>query len=212
MTVGHLERAWETDGSAAAGIAGWLASVFIAPLPIDVVTEYCSADGARLLTAIGDEVGCKACTDQMRRALATRASPASIERELSISYTLMFEGVAGLGTVSLYESAYTGAGSRLFKQPTADMELLLHHYGHAVRQDCCEPPDHLSIELALLSAMLREDNRQSVAMLCDRLLTWVPHFAARCGEADEYGFYSGAAMLLNGFIATAVLHNARSTA
>jgi TorA specific chaperone len=206
MTIAFLEHT-ETVGDSGAVMAAWLSGLFMAPLPIDAVADYCSTGGARFLEAIGDELGCMPGIDRMRSALAANAPPASIACELSVAYTLLFDGVAGPATVSLYESAYGGAGGRLFQEATGDMELLLERCGLSVSKDCCEPADHLSIELALLSTVLREDDGDCAALLRDRLLAWVPEFAARCGRADRSGFYGGAAMVLNDHLTLLKLRN-----
>jgi TorA-specific chaperone len=208
MIAARLGQAWETRGDPAAFIAAWLAGVFIAPLTLDTVAEYRAAEGAFLLGAVGDEVGCKQGIDRMWRAVANGGSTASVERELSMAYMELFEGAAGPATVPLYESAYTGNG-KLFQQATGDMEALLRRCDMAVIKDCREPPDHLSIELALLSAVLREDSKQYVPMLRERLLAWVPEFAVRCNDADQSGFYSGAAMVVYKLLTAPVLRNAR---
>jgi TorA-specific chaperone len=212
MNSAGLEQDWEARCNATAFIAVWLAEVFIAPLTIVAVSEHCSTDGAQLLEAIGDELGCRSAIDRMRSALSGGAAAASIERELSIAYTLLFEGVAGSATVPLYESAYGGEGTRLFQRATADMESMLQDCALSVSKDCCEPPDHLSIELALLAAVLRDDDKPRAAFLRDRLRAWVPEFAARCNKADGNGFYGGAAMVLNGLLAAPTLHDLRCAA
>jgi TorA specific chaperone len=210
MIAARLEQAWETHGDTSSFIAAWLAGVFIAPLTADAVAGYCSAEGAFLLDAIGDEVECKHGIDRMWRALASGASPVSIERRLSNVYMELFLGAAGPATVPLYESAYDGSG-RLFQRATGDMESLLQTCDLSVINDCREPPDHLSVELALLSSVLREDRERYVAMVRDRLLAWVPEFAVRCNNADESGFYSGAAMVTYELLNAPELRNARLT-
>jgi TorA-specific chaperone len=212
MIAARLEQAWETRDDPTAFIAGWLAGIFIAPLPVDVVAQYCSVEGAFLLNAIGEEVGCKQGIDRMWRVLAEGGSPESIERALSIVYMELFEGAAGPATVPLYESAYSESGNRLFQQATGDMELLLQQCDVSVIKDCREPPDHLSIELALMSAVLRENSMHYAAMLRDRMLSWIPEFAVRCNESDETGFYSGAAMVIYKLLTAPVLRNARIVA
>lgn len=209
MMAARLEQACETRGDPAADVASWLAGLFMAPLPVDSVVHYCSTDGARFLEAIGEETGCKPGIDCMRRTFVVEESPASIARRLAVTYTILFEGIAGPGTVSLYESAYAEGGGRLFQKATGDMELLLQRSGLSVSKDCCEPADHLSIELALLSAALHDDSKRGVALLRDRLRGWVPEFAARCGEADRSGFYSGAAMILNDLVTSPALRGAQ---
>jgi TorA specific chaperone len=207
MTIALFEQTEEAGGPPGALIAAWLSGLFMAPLPIDAVADYCSSGGARLLEVIGAELGCKPGIDRMRSALTVNVSPTSIARELAIAYTLLFDGVAGPGTVSLYESAYSGTGGRLFQKAAGDMELLLQGFGLSVSEDCCEPPDHLSIELALLSTVLRGNDGDCVASLRDRLLAWVPEFARRCDRVDRSGFYCGAAMVLNDLLRSPALRD-----
>jgi TorA-specific chaperone len=211
MMAARLEQAWESPGDPTAFIASWLAGVFIAPQTIDAVTGYCSAEGAFLLHAVGEEVGCKKGIDRMWQAVSTGASPASIERRLAIVYMELFEGAAGPATVPLYESAYGGNG-RLFQQATGEMESLLGRCDLSIVNDCREPPDHLSIELALLSSVLREGSQQYVAMLRDRLLAWIPEFAVRCNDADESGFYGGAAMVIYRLLTMSAMRSKRFAA
>jgi TorA specific chaperone len=211
MNAMGMQETGISVGDPTAAIAAWLAGVFIAPMSVDVVTEYCSPGGAVLLQALGDELGCNPGIDRMRLALDGDASPREIQRRLSIAYNLLFEGVHDSQTVALYESAYNAQSSRLFQQATADMESMLQHCGLTVAADCCEPPDHLSIELALLGALLQSESQQHVGLLRDRLLTWIPEFADRCNDADTSGFYSGAAMVLHEFLAAPALRNAGTT-
>lgn len=203
-TADSHERTEATRNGPGAVIVDWLACLFMAPLPIVAVADYRSAEGARLLEAIGDEMDCAQGIDRMRSALGPGASTASITRQLSVTYMLLFEGVAGPRTVSLYESAY-GGGSRLFQRASGDMEALLQRFGVIFRKDCGEPPDHLSIELALLSKVLRVDDDDGVSLLRDRLIAWVPEFAAHCRKADPSGFYCGASMVLKDLLTSTAL-------
>jgi TorA specific chaperone len=68
------------------------------------------------------------------------------------------------------------------------------------------------IELAMLSNVMRAADEDGVALLRDRLLGWVPAFAARCGRVDPIGFYFGAAMVLNAVLMSPALRNAHCVA
>jgi TorA-specific chaperone len=98
-------------------------------------------------------------------------------------------------TTSLYESAYTGTG-RLFQQPCEDMRRMLSLSSRGVLSECHEPPDHVSIELALLADRLRYRDERLVARLCTSLRGWTPELARACGECDSSGFYAGVTRLL----------------
>lgn len=186
-----------------ASIFEWLAGLFMAPVPEAAVASYRDGLGASLLDAIGEEAGCDAGVLRMRSALIADASAAATARSLAVSFTVLFDGVGGPRTVSPYESAYVGATRRLFGAPTADMDRLLRHHDVATGDAVHEPPDHLSIELALLARLMREnaDNDAQSALLDDHLLVWVPTFAERCCDADGTGFYAGAVRVLTAFLA-----------
>jgi TorA-specific chaperone len=188
--------------SQSAFVADWLGGLFMAPLPAEALADYLCPDGAALLESIGLAVHSEAATAQMHAALVTasRGAGSSLDQGMSRSYTRLFEGVSAAMAVSLYESAYTGNG-RLFQQPVSDMAAVLRHLDLSIDASCCEPPDHLAIELAALTTALQRDDGDSIAALQARLATWVPRFAAGCRQADPDGFYAGAATVLEAFLA-----------
>jgi TorA-specific chaperone len=213
VTSDPIDRTHATGHDARAVVVDWLACLFMAPLPIVAVADYRSTQGERLLEAIGDEMGCAPGIHRMRSALTfPGASTASLARELSITYTLLFEGVAGPRTASLHERSYIGADDRPFRLAIHDMETLLQRFGGIVRSGHRDPSDHLSIELALLSTVMRAADEDGVALLRDRLLGWVPAFSARCGRIDPIGFYFGAAMVLNAVLMSPAFRNAHGVA
>jgi TorA-specific chaperone len=134
--------------------------------------------------------------------LARFDDTAQATSRLNASFCRLFLGAGGLhGNAPPYESAYCGGG-RLFQQPTAEMTELLAAYGLDVAAECCEPPDHLAIELAVMEALLTAPvvHPASVEALLDRLLGWVPAFAERCAACDPLGFYAALAALLHVFL------------
>ena len=178
----------------------WVAGLFMAPLTLSVVAYYRSAEGISLLDALATESGSTQPIEQMKQALAA-GNGVSAERNLSLSYTRLFEGVSGPETVSLYESYYSaGGGGRLFQSSAGDMASLLQRLGASVTEGCGEPPDHLSIELAALATLLRRRAAAEVTALCARLRAWAPLFAMHCARADDGGFYDGAAKWLNALL------------
>jgi TorA-specific chaperone len=133
-----------------------------------------------------------------RQVLAGFAEVADAVSDLNAAFCCLFLGAGGpRGNAPPYQSAYLGTG-RLFQEPAAEMAELLAARGLAVAGGAGEPPDHLAIELALLEAVLA-DPADTAAML-NRLLGWVPQFAALCAGRDATGFYAALAALLHGFL------------
>jgi TorA-specific chaperone len=183
-------------------IAEFLAGLFVAPPSADAMASYRDGLGAILFDALAHEPGCAPGAQRMRAFVAAEGSPTSVARKLALAFTHLFDGVDGPRTVSLYESTYVNESGRLFQASAGDMDRLLHRSNVSTADAFREPSDHLSIELALLARLMREDHTQQaqIALLDDHLLGWVPIFVARCCDADRTGFYAGAAWVLNGFL------------
>ena len=198
-----------------ASIAEWLAGIFVAPPTTDAIGSYRERIGSTLFATLAEEPGCVAGAQRMQSALAAQGSAAAVARKLAAAFTELFDGVGGSKTVSLYESAHVSRSGRLFQAPSGDMERLLRQSDLSTDDAFREPPDHLSIELALLARLIRddEDPQAQTALLDDHLLVWVPDFADRCRECDRTGFYAGAAQVLAAFLAAqrAALRHRRTT-
>ncbi|WP_082728084.1 TorD/DmsD family molecular chaperone [Burkholderia mayonis] len=175
-------------------VADWLAGMLVAPLDAATVARYWEPGTEALLDALIAELGCDEAIGRMRAALLACESPRTVALDLSVAYTRLFEGVTGSVAVPLYESAYTG--TCLFDQAARDMAELLPRVGMAVRRGCGEPPDHVSVELALLSSLLRKGDADNCALLEARLRRWIPRFAASCKARDPDGFYRAIATVL----------------
>jgi TorA-specific chaperone len=184
-------------------IAEWAAGLFMAPLSTPAVNSYRDGLGSAFLDILGNEIGCKSGAQRMQWALITEASAAAVARKLAATFTVLFDGVGGHRTVSLYESAHVSESGRLFQSPVSDMHLLLRQADMAIDDTFREPADHLSIELALWARLMRAGagHRAQAALVYHHLIAWVPMFADRCRDADDTGFYAGAARVLAGFLA-----------
>lgn len=185
-----------------ASIAEWLAGLFVAPLSADAIARYRGRIGTALFEALAEEPQCAAGVQQIQSALITEDSPVVVARQLSVAFTRLFDGLGGVRTVSLYESGHVGRTGRLFQAPAGDMERLLRNFDVSTGLTFHEPPDHLSIELAMLARLVRDDadHQAQAALLDDHLLVWVPGFAEQCRDRDRTGFYAGAAQVLRGFL------------
>jgi TorA-specific chaperone len=191
-----------SDSGWNASIAEWLAGIFIAPPTVGMVANFREQTGETLFEALAQSPGWAAGTQRMRSALNVEGSAAAVARNLSVAFTQLFDGFGGSKTASPYESAHVCASGRLFQAPADDMEGLLRQLDVSVDDGFREPPDHLSIELALLARLIRHDAdiEAQAALLDDHLLVWVPLFADRCRQCDRNGFYTGAAQLLMAFL------------
>ncbi len=183
-------------------VLDWLAGLFMAPLSPYAVSSHRDGLGASFLEVLADEHGCGPGVQRMRLALAASDSPVAVAGKLAFAFTNLFDGPGGRRTVSLYESAHVSASGRLFQAPVSEMNLLLRQVDVSIIDTFREPPDHLSIELALLAQLMRggTGRHAQVAMLDDHLLAWIPMFVERCRDADSTGFYAGAAWVLREFL------------
>lgn len=190
------------DTHYAALIADWLSGLFLEPLRAEALESLLGAPATDLLDEIGDLLECRAATRQMGIALLA-APPDDVARHLERRYTTLFVGVAGRHhTVSLYESTYSGRAGRLFQRPFDEMREILRRLDVSIQQGCREPADHVSVELAALSAAIRADDADVAKALVQRLAAWIPQFQVRIDRADPGGFYSGVATVLAEFLAS----------
>ena len=190
-------RATQEFDDVAAPLLDWLAGLLSAPMSVGAVAACRSCEGRVLFHAIGDELGCSIGIAAMCSAIDSDERDDVVATRLAGVYMRLFEGPGGPATVSLYESTYAGPTRRLNQQATATMEAMLRRCDIAVRADCGEPPDHLALEVALLSTLIRSGERVAAAEMRHRLQRWVPHPAAACADADPTGFYRGALAALH---------------
>lgn len=186
-----------------ASLLDWLAGVFMAPPSAGTITSYRQDIGAALFEMLAEYPECAAGVRQMQAVSECGDEAGAVARRLDIEFTRLFGGAGGAHAVSPYESAYVGDTGRLYQKPAGDMALSLRQFNLSVSAAFREPPDHLSIELAMLARLTRQGTAVDAiaALLDDHLLGWVPAFAAECRDADSTGFYAGAASALAEFLA-----------
>ena len=180
--------------SAAADICAAFADFFAAPLEAADIAALRADRRLGGLAPLCD----RPAGQRARGVLAGLGEPEAAASDLNAAFCCLFLGAGGPdGNAPPYESAYSGSG-RLFQEPAAEMAKLLAAHGLGLAEGCCEPADHLAIELALLASLLARP--EPAAALVDRLLGWVPSFAARCAACDATGFYAALAALLHAFL------------
>ena len=185
-----------------ASIAEWLAGIFVAPPTTGAIINYRQRIGATLFEALAEDAGCVAGAQRMQSVINSEASAAAVARKLAMAFTQLFDGIGGSRTVPPYESAYVDGSGRLFQAPAGELEKLLRQWSVSTATAFREPPDHLSIELALLARLIRDGTgyQQRAALFDEHLMVWAPIFADRCQEYDRTGFFAGAAEVLIAFL------------
>lgn len=183
----------------AAFFADWLAGLFVAPLGSGAIAAFRTGPAAELLGAFCESFGCVEAGARLQAALLARPAVETAV-DLSRRYTRMFEGLAGPDMIVLYESGHIGDGL-LFQEPVTEMRAVLREIDMWVSQDCCEPADHLSIELSALAVAIRQGRGEIVDGLVARLQGWVPGLADNIRRTDPQGFYGAAATILVTFLA-----------
>lgn len=143
----------------------------------------------------------------MQRALdivlaAPDAEAATIQ--LNRDFGRLFLGMDGPAmAVPACQSDYPDGGAPRFAA-AAELATLLRSHRLAKVDHCVEPPDHLSVQLALMECLIERNEplarAEADSLLQSHLLGWVPDFTARCVACDATGFYAALATLLLGFL------------
>ncbi|MDR3516964.1 MAG: molecular chaperone TorD family protein [Azospirillaceae bacterium] len=181
-------------------IADWFSRLVLCPLDAAAVRANRSEEMLAFVAGLADELGVPAASRTIIPFLSDQA-PEQIERQLGHCYVLLFDGLSGPKAVSLCESAYAGAGGRLFQAPFTEMLALLRALDVSVGGTCREPADHLAIELAALAEATRQGHAALTTPMIRRLSGWVPlvtQAVCRTGLSD---FYAVVFTLLDAFVA-----------
>ncbi|QUS40086.1 cytoplasmic chaperone TorD family protein [Tardiphaga alba] len=192
----------EVDASAL--LADWFAHRLLAPMQACDVKQLQTAEGRHFVRSLGDALDCEAAAHALLAAAGD--APAVAEVRLSRDYLLLFEGINGPKSISLYESSHCGNGVGLFGAPFVEMQEILRALDIRLDDPCREPPDHLAIELAALAKALRLGKRDIADGLVTRLCRWTPSIGGAVTTSPHCGFYRHLFALLDAFlVATASL-------
>ena len=197
-----VDHSANTDTYGLLVAAEWLSGLFIAPLSQQQVMDINAVPGKNALQWIGAQLGAPAVAQQLCHILE-QETPENLTVQLQRRYTALFEGIFRNRAVMPYESAWCGNGPTLGEQSVAEMNAILRDLNVHVSSDCCEPADHLAIELAALVAALGSDRYSIAADLVRRLQSWSPAFVEALERQDLEGFYAGAGELLLALLRTA---------
>ncbi|MCB1354170.1 MAG: molecular chaperone TorD family protein [Rhodobacteraceae bacterium] len=186
----------EVSSADLALIADWLALQFLNPPDAARLEAARSIEGQAAL----QQIGAILCQPDATAALCRHLSVGPVAEAviaLQRRHTALFEGIFRQRGLPPYASVWDGTG-RLFGPAVGRMQRLLRGLDIHVAEGCCEPPDHIAIQLAALAEALRQDRSDIVPALLDEL-NWIDRFAASLTEADRNGFYGAVALLLTAF-------------
>lgn len=185
----------EYDGIVIA--AQWLSQVFGVPATTEHIEQLTAQPAQDSLRWLGEQLDAQAQV-QTLSTLLTRDKPDALALHLERRYTALFEGIFRHRAVLPYESAWRKSDLAI-----AEMNDILRTLALHVDKNCCEPPDHLAIELAALAQALSEQHYRIAAELVERLASWVPNFSTALHLQDKDGFYAAAADVLQALLNTA---------
>lgn len=192
-----------------AALYHWFALAFFAPPVESEVIELRDGKTQLLLKSLAATPGAETGIDAMCRALAS-GTPAGVASTLGAVHARLFYGAGGYESASPYRSVYNSERGLLCQHATAEMERVLRQHRLRLEDKVCEPSDHLSIQLEVMSqlayrfAEAAEQKSSTLAtlqaeqadFLSTQLLSWLPDFAKRVAEIDDLGFHAGLARVL----------------
>lgn len=168
----------------------WLSTVFGSPVNVAHIEQSLTQPAQQTLSRLAEQLDAEAYMQTIITILEQDCSDA-LAVHLQRRYTTLFEGIFRNRAVLPYESAWRGNDASI-----PEMQAILRALDMHVSQDCCEPADHLAIELAALAIALRAEHYPIAVELVHRLQNWTPHFTQALQQQDKDGFYAAAAEIL----------------
>ncbi|MDF2153680.1 molecular chaperone TorD [Vibrio sp. CAU 1672] len=193
-----------------AEIYWWLSSLFAKELTEKELETYHSVEIRSFLTGLAENEALKPSVDNFVDALNRLQDRPDAQLELAADFCDLFLKTDKHGALP-YASMYIGESGLLNDKPAAEMEKLMTAFGVRVDEHLNEPADHLAVELDFLGNMIIRSNEleqekhmedafsKQHDFIQHQLLSWLPPFAAKCQQFDEFGFYASVAQLLIAF-------------
>ena len=178
-------------------VADWLALQFLTPPDVTRIEAGRSVQGQAALREIGMLLDRPDAAETLCGKLADGSSQ-DVTVALQRRHTALFEGIFRQRGLPPYASVWDGTG-RLCGPAVGRMQGLLRGLDLHLTETCCEPADHIAIQLAALAEALRQGNSELISALLDEL-AWVDRFAAFLTVADGNGYYDAVAQLLGAFL------------
>ena len=183
----------------------WFAALLLDPPGADGLAAYRSAEGRALLAALDAVPGLAEAVGDIRALVAPGMDPAAAAAALAAAHARAFL-TGGPRAAPPYASVWLSPRGLLYQEPAREMARLLRAAGLGLPEGLRDAPDHLALMLGFMAELAeREAAGQPVplapaAFLRDRLLSWVPAFAARLGTGRALGPYAGLGRALEAFL------------
>lgn len=175
-------------------VADWLSQQFLDPPDANRLRAARSMQGQVMLHWMGDFLDRRAAVDAICQTLASDTVE-QMAVTLQRRHTALFCGIFRQRSLTPYASAWDGTG-HLFGNAVGRMQDLLKTLDVHLPEQCPEPPDHVSIQLAALAEALRQERIDCVHALMAELTDWTRRFADALAQMDDGGFYGNTARLL----------------
>lgn len=180
----------------------WLAGVFAREISAEAVVLYRSAEGAALLDALEDLPALAPLVQAIRARVATDATPERAARDLAGAYARLFHGAGGRRSAPPCASFYLSETVRMMQAEAGSTRDALDALDLRLSNEMREPPDHVSVQLAVMAHLAESaDGSLQAGWLESRLLPWLDAFAVRCAQAPRPDIYSAAARAVADFCA-----------
>jgi TorA-specific chaperone len=188
-----------------AALYRWFARLFLTAASEAEVIGLRAGPMRAVLDSLATTPGAEQSVAAICRVL-DQGSAASVAVSLAVAQARLFGGIGGHQTTPPYRSVFTSESGLLCQEATAEMARVLRQYRLKLDESVCEPADHLSLQLEVMSQLALRAAAENDAA-CDllvgqadfidgQLLDWVPRFAARLAAIDESGFHAGLAAVL----------------
>lgn len=188
----------------------WFSSLFAKELTDKELQAYHSVEIRSFLAGLGENDALKPSIDDLVDALNRLQNRQDAQPELAADFYELFLKTEKYGALP-YASLYIGETGLLNDKPAQEMEKLMADFGVPIDDKLNQPADHLAVELDFLGNMIIRSNEleqekhmeQAFSNQNDfiehHLLSWLPQFAAKCQQMDDFGFYASVAQLLVAF-------------
>jgi TorA specific chaperone len=191
-------------------MAEWLAQQFLGAPDAQRLVDMRSASGQVAVQWIGECLEVPAVAASICREVAD-SPPEALALTLQRRHTALFEGIFRHRSVPPYASVWDGTG-HLFGPAVEHTRALLRELEVHLAADCCEPPDHIAIQLAALAAALRQAREDLLGELLEAMRGWTGRFGEALIAADGHGFHANLARLLAALLDTIALNCPRAAA
>ena len=194
MTVEAAQAPILRDTREHAAAYRWLAGVFAREFTAEAIAVYRRPEGAALLTALGALPALAPLVETLRDRFATDAPAKEIAHDLAGAYARLFHGVGGRKSAPLCASFYQSPNARMMQADAGETQAALDALDLRLAADMREPPDHIAVQLAVMSHLAETacDSTQA-DWLAQRLAPWLGAFATRCAQVPRAGPYAIAA-------------------